>query len=128
MIGLSILSGAHMALCPRIMDLLRAHGMEDVLVLVGGIIPREDVAPLRAMGSPARNRVSSTAADTDSLSVAVTGSIRIPGSGTMKARNSSGKAAARSAPVPRVSSTTAASTGIWEPTSSRGISCERPMT
>jgi methylmalonyl-CoA mutase, C-terminal domain len=49
-VGLSILSGAHMALCPRIMDLLRAHGMEDVLVLVGGIIPRDDVAPLRAMG------------------------------------------------------------------------------
>jgi methylmalonyl-CoA mutase C-terminal domain/subunit len=49
-VGLSILSGAHMTLCARVMDLLRAHGMEDVLVLVGGIIPREDLAPLRAMG------------------------------------------------------------------------------
>jgi methylmalonyl-CoA mutase, C-terminal domain len=49
-VGLSILSGAHMALCPRIMDLLRAQGMNDVLVLVGGIIPREDVAPLHEMG------------------------------------------------------------------------------
>jgi methylmalonyl-CoA mutase C-terminal domain/subunit len=49
-VGLSILSGAHMALCPRIMDLLRAQGMDDVLVLVGGIIPGEDVAPLYEMG------------------------------------------------------------------------------
>jgi methylmalonyl-CoA mutase C-terminal domain/subunit len=49
-LGLSILSGAHMALCPRIMDLLHAQGMDDVVVLVGGIIPDEDVAPLREMG------------------------------------------------------------------------------
>ena len=49
-LGLSILSGAHMTLCPRIMDLLHAQGMDDVVVLVGGIIPTEDVAPLRAMG------------------------------------------------------------------------------
>jgi methylmalonyl-CoA mutase C-terminal domain/subunit len=49
-VGLSILSGAHMALCPRIMDLLRAQGMGNVVVLVGGIIPDEDVAPLLAMG------------------------------------------------------------------------------
>jgi methylmalonyl-CoA mutase, C-terminal domain len=49
-VGLSILSGAHMALCPRIMDLLRAQGMEDVVVLVGGIIPGEDIAPLHKMG------------------------------------------------------------------------------
>jgi methylmalonyl-CoA mutase C-terminal domain/subunit len=49
-VGLSILSGAHMALCPRIMDLLHAQGMDDVVVLVGGIIPGEDVAPLQEMG------------------------------------------------------------------------------
>jgi methylmalonyl-CoA mutase C-terminal domain/subunit len=49
-VGLSILSGAHMALCPRIMELLRTQGMDDVVVLVGGIIPDEDVAPLLAMG------------------------------------------------------------------------------
>jgi methylmalonyl-CoA mutase, C-terminal domain len=49
-VGLSILSGAHMALCPRIMDLLRAQGMDDVVVLVGGIIPGEDVARLHEMG------------------------------------------------------------------------------
>jgi methylmalonyl-CoA mutase C-terminal domain/subunit len=49
-VGISILSGAHMVLCPRIMELLRAQGMDDVLVLVGGIIPHEDVAPLQQVG------------------------------------------------------------------------------
>jgi len=49
-VGLSILSGAHMALCPRIVQLLSAQGMDDVVVLVGGIIPDDDVAPLKALG------------------------------------------------------------------------------
>ena len=49
-VGLSILSGAHMALCPRVIQLLREQGMEDVLVLVGGIIPDEDVPKLQALG------------------------------------------------------------------------------
>ncbi len=49
-VGLSILSGAHMALIPKVVELLRAQGQEDVLVLVGGIIPDEDVAKLRAAG------------------------------------------------------------------------------
>ena len=49
-VGLSILSGAHMALCPRIVDLLRREGMEDVIVLLGGIIPDEDIEPLKTMG------------------------------------------------------------------------------
>jgi len=49
-VGLSILSGAHMTLCPKVVDLLRAQGQDDVTVLVGGIIPDEDVAPLRAAG------------------------------------------------------------------------------
>ncbi len=49
-VGLSILSGAHMALVPKIMRLLRERGMGDVLVLVGGIIPDEDVPKLRAIG------------------------------------------------------------------------------
>lgn len=49
-VGLSILSGAHMALCPRVVELLRAQGMDDVIVLVGGIIPDEDTEPLRAAG------------------------------------------------------------------------------
>jgi len=49
-VGLSILSGAHMALCPRVVELLKAHDMADVVVLVGGIIPDDDVAPLKALG------------------------------------------------------------------------------
>jgi methylmalonyl-CoA mutase C-terminal domain/subunit len=49
-VGLSILSGAHMALCPRIIELMRAQGLDDVVVLLGGIIPDEDVEPLRTMG------------------------------------------------------------------------------
>ena len=49
-VGLSILSGAHMTLCPRVMELLCQQGMDDVLVLTGGIIPDEDVAALRAAG------------------------------------------------------------------------------
>ncbi|MGD2163228.1 MAG: cobalamin B12-binding domain-containing protein [Anaerolineales bacterium] len=50
MIGLSILSGAHMALVPRIMELLKEQGQEDVHVLVGGIIPDEDVEQLKQLG------------------------------------------------------------------------------
>jgi methylmalonyl-CoA mutase C-terminal domain/subunit len=49
-IGLSILSGAHNAIVPRVMDLLRQNKMEDVLVLVGGIIPDQDIQPLKALG------------------------------------------------------------------------------
>jgi methylmalonyl-CoA mutase, C-terminal domain len=49
-VGLSILSGAHMTLCPKIVELLRAQGQEDVVVLVGGIIPDEDAAKLAAAG------------------------------------------------------------------------------
>ena len=49
-IGLSILSGAHMHICPRLMDLLREKGMDDVLVVVGGIIPDVDIPKLREMG------------------------------------------------------------------------------
>ena len=49
-VGLSILSGAHMALFPRVMELLRQNDMDDVLVVTGGIIPDEDVPTLNAMG------------------------------------------------------------------------------
>jgi methylmalonyl-CoA mutase C-terminal domain/subunit len=49
-IGLSILSGAHMHICPRIMELLRQKGLEDVLVVIGGIIPDVDVPKLNALG------------------------------------------------------------------------------
>lgn len=49
-IGLSILSGAHTHICPRVMDLVRQHGLDDVLVVVGGIIPDLDVPKLEAVG------------------------------------------------------------------------------
>jgi methylmalonyl-CoA mutase C-terminal domain/subunit len=49
-IGLSILSGAHMALVPRILDLLKANGQEHVRVFLGGIIPDEDVPRLMELG------------------------------------------------------------------------------
>lgn len=47
---LSILSGAHMTLLPRIMELLRERGVDDVLVIAGGIIPDEDVPKLKEVG------------------------------------------------------------------------------
>ncbi len=49
-IGLSILSGAHNAIVPRVMDLMKANKMEDVLVLVGGIIPDQDIEDLKRAG------------------------------------------------------------------------------
>ncbi|MBS7247734.1 MAG: cobalamin B12-binding domain-containing protein [Candidatus Jordarchaeales archaeon] len=47
---LSILSGAHMTLLPRVMELLRKNGVDDVLVIAGGIIPDEDVPKLKEVG------------------------------------------------------------------------------
>ena len=49
-VGISILSGAHMTLVPRILHLLKEHGAEDLLVVVGGTIPNDDVAELLEQG------------------------------------------------------------------------------
>jgi methylmalonyl-CoA mutase C-terminal domain/subunit len=49
-VGLSILSGAHMALAPRILELLKANGQEAVKVFIGGIVPDEDMPRLKGMG------------------------------------------------------------------------------
>ena len=49
-IGLSILSGAHNYVCPRVMELLREQGLDDVLVVVGGIIPDVDLPGLKEIG------------------------------------------------------------------------------
>ena len=49
-VGLSILSGAHMTLFPRVLELLRAEGRDDLLLTGGGIIPQEDMDALAAMG------------------------------------------------------------------------------
>jgi methylmalonyl-CoA mutase, C-terminal domain len=49
-VGLSILSGAHMVLVPRIVELIRANGQENVLVYLGGIVPEEDIPALKEAG------------------------------------------------------------------------------
>jgi methylmalonyl-CoA mutase, C-terminal domain len=49
-IGLSILSGAHMHICPRVVELLKEKGLDDVLVVVGGIIPDVDIPRLNTLG------------------------------------------------------------------------------
>ena len=49
-VGISILSGAHMTLVPRILELLRAQGADDVIVVVGGTIPGDDIAELKSQG------------------------------------------------------------------------------
>jgi methylmalonyl-CoA mutase C-terminal domain/subunit len=49
-VGLSILSGAHMALAPRIVELLRANDLGDVPLFIGGIVPNDDIPALKEMG------------------------------------------------------------------------------
>jgi methylmalonyl-CoA mutase C-terminal domain/subunit len=49
-VGLSILSGAHMSLAPRIIELIRANGQEDIHLFIGGIIPDEDAEKLKELG------------------------------------------------------------------------------
>jgi methylmalonyl-CoA mutase, C-terminal domain len=49
-VGLSLLSGAHLTLVPRVVDGLREHGLGDVLLVVGGIIPETDIPKLKEMG------------------------------------------------------------------------------
>ena len=49
-IGISVLSGAHMTLCPRITELMKKDGLDDVMVVVGGIIPDQDIVDLKKCG------------------------------------------------------------------------------
>jgi methylmalonyl-CoA mutase C-terminal domain/subunit len=49
-IGLSIMSGAHLPICRRLLDLMAAEGIQEIPVVVGGVIPKQDVAALKAMG------------------------------------------------------------------------------
>lgn len=49
-LGISLLSGAHMTICPRVVQLLRERGAEDIIVVVGGVVPDEDVLALRQIG------------------------------------------------------------------------------
>jgi len=50
LVGLSILSGAHLPICRRVVELLRERGMESVRVFVGGIIPSQDIPELKRLG------------------------------------------------------------------------------
>lgn len=72
-IGLSILSGAHNAIVPRVMELLAAKQMTDVRVIVGGIIPDEDAAQLKKMGVAA---VFQPGASLDAIVEFIRGSVR----------------------------------------------------
>jgi methylmalonyl-CoA mutase C-terminal domain/subunit len=63
-VGLSILSGAHMTLVPRVIELLGEQGAEDVLVTVGGTIPHQDIAPLERLGV---SKVFTPGAGTDEI-------------------------------------------------------------
>jgi methylmalonyl-CoA mutase C-terminal domain/subunit len=49
-IGLSIMSGAHLPICRRLRELMKAEGIEDIPVVVGGVIPKQDIPKLRQMG------------------------------------------------------------------------------
>jgi methylmalonyl-CoA mutase, C-terminal domain len=63
-VGLSILSGAHLTLVPRVVELLREQGADDVLVTVGGTIPNDDIAALEKLGVAA---VFTPGASTDDI-------------------------------------------------------------
>jgi methylmalonyl-CoA mutase C-terminal domain/subunit len=63
-VGLSILSGAHMTLVPRVVELLRGQGIDDVLVTVGGTIPADDIDSLKQLGVAA---VFTPGATTDAI-------------------------------------------------------------
>ena len=73
-VGLSLLSGAHMTLFPRVLDELRARGLDDVLVFGGGIIPEPDIAKLKELGVAAIFTPGATMASiTDWLAEALEG-------------------------------------------------------
>ena len=71
-LGLSLLSGAHLVLVPRVADLLKREGREDVLLLVGGIIPDDDVATLERGGVA---RVFTPGASLDEMSTWLEGTL-----------------------------------------------------
>jgi methylmalonyl-CoA mutase C-terminal domain/subunit len=72
-VGLSILSGAHMTLVPRIIDLLREQEADDVIVTVGGTIPAQDIDELKALGVAA---VFTPGAPTQSIIDFINGAVR----------------------------------------------------
>ena len=71
-VGLSILSGAHMTLVPRVVELLKAQGADDVIVTVGGTIPADDIPELKKLGVA---EVFTPGAPTDAIVDFVNGAI-----------------------------------------------------
>lgn len=74
-IGLSILSGAHMAIVPKVLELMRNEGLDGVLLVVGGIIPQDDAAQLKQMGVA---EVFQPGSSLDSVVEFIRGAARIP--------------------------------------------------
>ena len=74
-VGLSILSGAHMTLVPRVVELLREQGAEDVVVTVGGTIPADDIPELKKLGIA---EVFTPGAPTDDIVDFVRGAVGAP--------------------------------------------------
>ncbi len=75
-VGLSILSGAHMTLVPRVVDLLREQGVDDVLVTAGGTIPQADVTALKTLGVA---EIFTPGASTDRIVEFIRRGVRQPG-------------------------------------------------
>jgi methylmalonyl-CoA mutase, C-terminal domain len=71
-VGLSILSGAHMTLVPRVVELLRSQGVDDVVITVGGTIPADDVPELKKLGI---DEVFTPGASTDEIVDFVRGAV-----------------------------------------------------
>jgi methylmalonyl-CoA mutase, C-terminal domain len=71
-VGLSILSGAHMTLVPRVVELLREQGVDDVVITVGGTIPADDVPELKKLGI---NEVFTPGSSTDEIVEFVRGAV-----------------------------------------------------
>jgi len=72
-IGLSVLSGAHMTLCPRILELMKKEKLTDVLVLIGGIIPDADIPKLKELGV---SEVFQPGASTEDIIAYIRGHVR----------------------------------------------------
>ena len=49
-IGLSIMSGAHLPICQKLLEMMKSEGIEDIPIAVGGVIPKQDIAKLKALG------------------------------------------------------------------------------
>jgi methylmalonyl-CoA mutase C-terminal domain/subunit len=72
-IGLSVLSGAHMTLCPRILELMKKEALNDVLVVIGGIIPDSDIPKLKELGV---SEVFQPGASTEDIIAYIRGHVR----------------------------------------------------